>query len=187
MPKMRTKAPSVLTKHIPRDAVSSDLHFLDTTSASLDDEDIEGGRLGLLEEGSAPNTELRSTEEREIEQLAYMGRNLLEPRIAFAGVGMICHHPGWTDTVLVCYLCYGKGHMGPRCSATFHDFAKVFTNFEALPAIDKKWVLDNTYQGTLHLARLREVKENNKRPSGTDVVVETKKSKRVSHPCRGKS
>lgn len=81
-----------------------------------------------------------------------MGCNVRAPRKPFCNARMNRTGSGGMDTVLICHFRYGKNYIAPQCSTKRRGFARVVSNFEALPIVDKERVPVEAHNTALNLA-----------------------------------
>ena len=116
--------------------------------------------FGLLPDWSATpaSTEAPSTVDDATDAILYGERRVNAPRLPYSGPATQRGRPGWQDrpltprerlTRIICFVCYGVGHLASECSCPLRDVARVKRNFEALTREEKSIVPRQAYERAL--------------------------------------
>ena len=132
------------------------VHFAESLY-QIDDEgsnDILGALFGDAD-SSIPTSELPSTtpsgSTEETDPIAYGERRVMPPRLPYESNATRNARTGWGDAVklisdIICYLCYGKGHMASRCPCILKDLKLIKSNYESLTDEERKRVPEESYK-----------------------------------------
>jgi hypothetical protein len=120
--------------------------------------------FGLLPDwtSATDHSGIPSTVDDAADAVLYGERHILAPRLAHAGPMTRNARPGWVDrptymarqqrdplSRLICYVCYGVGHIASQCTCSVRDMASVKRNYEALTREEKERVPPDAYQRAL--------------------------------------
>ena len=143
---------------LPKSAIAVDMVEDDSEAPASHEGDPE--IFGLLPDWSAtPDTsDVPSTVEDATDAILYGDRHVHAQRLPYGGPAVRRTRPGWQDrqltprerlTRLICFVCYGIGHVASNCNCPLRDVTRVKRNFEALTREEKSIVPRQAYERAL--------------------------------------
>lgn len=90
------------------------------------------------------------------EDLNYI-RHVPPASLAFGDARTAASRPGWINRQpIICYDCYEKGHLAPKCTLRVAELKHVVVNYEALTDEEKAIVPDASYKAAIEYVTLKE-------------------------------